>query len=114
MLSPDTVPNPADTRWAETVMPGEETLPRGSVAVRQSDLDAAVLAGVISRDAAQALWLRWTAPDLAAARAAPSQRGATPLPVPAASGGGVSPMALVLGMLVAAVVAAALTVLLRR
>jgi hypothetical protein len=80
MLSRDTIPDPNDTRWSETVLPGADTLPRGAAAVRQADLDAAVLAGVISREQAQLLWLRWTAPDAAAAQAASQRRLVAPGP----------------------------------
>jgi len=95
MLSRDTIPDPSDTRWGETVLPDDGGVPRGAVALRQVDLETAVLAGVINRDQAETLWLRLASPDFAAHKAS-----AQPLPMPSTPGGVLKPWLFGLGGLV--------------
>lgn len=92
MLSRDTIPDPSDTRWGETILPDDGGLPRGAVALRQVDLETAVLAGVINREQADTLWLRLASPDFAAHKAS-----APPLPMPSTVSGAAKPWLFALG-----------------
>ncbi len=66
--APDTSPLNDPTRWQQTSLQGPSA-PTRTVPVARGDLDAAVHGGVITQAQAQALWLRWTDPALAASLA---------------------------------------------
>ncbi len=94
------------TAWQETAMPAAASVdPDPRVRVSQDDLMAAVHGGVITGVQAKALWLRWSDPGQAAARASGPGPRAMPEAAPAqpAPGSGRGTLVTVVLVVVAAV-----------
>ena len=104
--NPETVAVTDPTAWQETAMPAAEVEANPRVRVSQEDMMAAVHGGVITGMQAKALWLRWSNPGQAAARASgPGQRTMPEAGAEPASSSGISPVVTVVLVLVAAAAA---------
>lgn len=86
-LDNDPAAGSAESRWGQTV-------PTGSVTLWHTDLESAVLSGLISREQAQSLWVRLASHDFAEHRdmlhpvPMPSAERRTPRPWLVAGGTG--------------------------
>ncbi len=103
--TPETVARTGASAWQETALPATvEEHP--AVRVSREDLQAAVHGGVITGPQAKALWLRWSNPGQAAARASgPGQRAMPETAAKPAGGSGLSGAVTALLVVVAAVAA---------